>query len=369
MSAGGVPGVRHTGTDNPSKDEGPGLAGAHGARGDKAPPGKQRVHKGNRKECYEYLLLVRMTAMQKTHTWKRILPTQDGQSWDQHAGKWNLDDHSLADVMEARFPQSDLLRHLTAKMREMSPPRFLTNKGVSYLHVIRQQIQKRRVMNAKRGAAFHNICGTAPLQACRGMRALLAHGEGGEHWIPFLTRVHSKFGVCTEMYTIQGTASFRVSREDVVVMNFKGVRSVDSFMALLHETLAGAWDHGEEPLPVHVHMAIVALIIGRAVSVAPGCLMMDVLEGMLPRDTLQLACMEEVSPPPVRPEVLPWAIPFLGCVRAARGCQRDGAMIGFTDRPLGRKFHRTISGASTSRSGNGTGSRASSTSTTPGGGS
>lgn len=265
---------------------------------------------------FEYILLVRMSAMHKTHTWKRTLPCASGQDWGSHAGKWHVHNRSLAEVMGAEFPQCDLLRRLTAGMRDMSPPRLLAHRGVSYLHVMRQQVRKRKILGARRRAAFHNICGTASLHVCRGMRQLLSRGEvrvaaqcvrevlqvadhlppgqADESWNPFLTRVQSKFGVCTEMYTVQGTATFRVSKDELPMMNFKGVRDTRVFMGMLQQTLGRAWDHGDEPLPVHVHMAIVAMILGRAVSVGPACLMIDVLEGVLPYDSLESSCMGEV---------------------------------------------------------------------------
>lgn len=283
---------------------------------------------------FEFILLVRMSAMHKTHTWKRTLPTASAHDWGLHAGKWHVHDRSLAEVMNGKFPQCDVLRRLTSKMRDMSPPRLLAQRGVSYLHVIRQQVRKRRLLGAKRRAAFHNICGTASLHSCRGMRQLLTRGKVGvappplcagdwlqgltsfpleqddESWSPFLTRVHSKFGLCTEMYTVQGTASFRVSKEEVAIMNFKGVRDARTFMGMLQRTLGPAWDHGDEPLPVHVHMAIVALILGRAVSVGPACLMMDVLEGVLPCNSIELSCMGEVGPPSWRVQALPATPPI-----------------------------------------------------------
>lgn len=200
------------------------------------------------------------------HTWCRELHTPlQPSSWPVNVP-----------LRELLLPGGEHARTLPGEASSVCPPVHLLDEVVSSVQVVRMGgAQRGAGAERARPASYQNICGTVRLGDTSSLRAVLRDRGVGRN--PLLVRVSTRFGCCTEMYTLHGTAAFRDTPQDGLSMSFKGVRDVGGLCTALDGVVGREWALAREGACTLVHMAIVTLVLGRGVSIGQDCLLLHTL--------------------------------------------------------------------------------------------
>lgn len=226
--------------------------------------------KPSTKRAPRWALLFRMaSSAEGLHTWCRELQTPLQPS------TWQVN----VPLRELLLPGAGHARALPVEASPTCPPVHLLDEVVSSVQVVRMgDAQRGAGAERARPASFQNICGTVRLGDTAPLRALLCDLGDGRN--PLLVRVSTRFGCCTEMYTLHGTAAFRDTSQEGLSMSFKGVRDVGGLCTALDEVVGREWALAREGACTLVHMAIVTLVLGRGVSIGQDCLLIYTLRRM-----------------------------------------------------------------------------------------
>ena len=172
------------------------------------------------------------------------------------------------------------------RIEALNPPIALMNREVRFIYIspYSDPLETPQPYDAP---AFENICGGQCFTHNAQFQKMFYPVELDSGFASIMNNDPTSFGGVQELYTLAGTATFRLNTGNGGRMAFKGVSDpyyLDSIIRAIAP--AESWDAAQVHESLHVHMAVVTMRLGRCLWAHPGCLFEQHLCAVLPEGTV-----------------------------------------------------------------------------------